>query len=576
MILVFLICGNIAKFVKPEKGVSPGTTAPTDRPWSVASVELDFFAPRLSAAMRHEKTEMEHSNVNLKANEKFEEVEEKVGFNKNLMDTPFWRDAPLHHMHNVETDLDGATAAWITEQAFTKTEYIGGRRNIRASEGARDKLQAPIIGAQGNMSSMELCPEELEKLLLDENTTAEQLASIKATLERLSKKVDNLAASEAQQQNRQGSEEGPSRSVVYEQLNAGDFDNVEYHVDFDPVAAAQGVYGSQTTQKNGRCNVLQEAKDAGFDLDSDVEEIPLNQHKPVYDASGNRMSFEGAVRLTLQTFDGQKHRIALFVMSGGDNTMVLGTNVLQQLGYGLIRETPRQSAVQPQNAETSDFTPLRKLLRKSQQCNQTEEAPTTHSVNVVRRVYIKSGETKSVPVWCENFTQGGIFWATDHLFPDMVWDKETQELNLPVTNTFAGAKIFRVGEEVGTFEPTEVVEVEPVTYHGDMLECTAEVPSDREERLLRFLRDNRTTGEHNEAIGSLVKRYAQVFAVSEQELTQTTLVEHNIDTGDAPPIRQKARPVPLALGIAYRVGPQERWYPSTVRGLPQGQSGDKN
>uniref|UniRef100_A0A7I4YWN9 Uncharacterized protein n=1 Tax=Haemonchus contortus TaxID=6289 RepID=A0A7I4YWN9_HAECO len=89
------------------------------------------------------------------------------------------------------------------------------------------------------MSSIELCPEELEKLLLDENTTAEQLASIKATLERLSRKVDNLAASEAQQQNRQGSEEGPSRKVVYEQLNAGDFDNVEYHVNFDPVAAAQ-------------------------------------------------------------------------------------------------------------------------------------------------------------------------------------------------------------------------------------------------------------------------------------------------------------------------------------------------
>ncbi|VDO58582.1 unnamed protein product [Haemonchus placei] len=41
------------------------------------------------------------------------------------MDTPFWRDAPLHHMHIVETDLDGATAAWMTEPAFTKTEYIG-------------------------------------------------------------------------------------------------------------------------------------------------------------------------------------------------------------------------------------------------------------------------------------------------------------------------------------------------------------------------------------------------------------------------------------------------------------------
>ncbi|XGW25865.1 hypothetical protein V3C99_006900, partial [Haemonchus contortus] len=49
---------------------------------------------------------------------KFEEVEEKVNLNTNLIDTPFWRIAPLHYMHNVETNLDGATAAWMTEPAF--------------------------------------------------------------------------------------------------------------------------------------------------------------------------------------------------------------------------------------------------------------------------------------------------------------------------------------------------------------------------------------------------------------------------------------------------------------------------
>ncbi|VDK56482.1 unnamed protein product [Cylicostephanus goldi] len=42
-----------------------------------------------------------------------------------VRDTPFWRDVPLHHMLEVNTDLDGATAAWMAESVFTRTTFIG-------------------------------------------------------------------------------------------------------------------------------------------------------------------------------------------------------------------------------------------------------------------------------------------------------------------------------------------------------------------------------------------------------------------------------------------------------------------
>ncbi|KAK6013646.1 hypothetical protein OSTOST_21035 [Ostertagia ostertagi] len=85
-----------------------------------------------------------------------------------------------------------------------------------------------------------------------------------------------------------------------------------------------------------------------------------------------------------------------------------------------------------------------------------------------------------------------------------------------------------------------------------MLQRTVEVTADREEKLAQLLQSNRTSGECNEAVEDLVKRYAHAFAVSEQELTQTTLVEHSIETGDAMPIRQKARPVPLGTRVELR------------------------
>ncbi|KAK5981947.1 hypothetical protein GCK32_008282 [Trichostrongylus colubriformis] len=58
-------------------------------------------------------------------NQAYETVKEKLTHMPNAMDTPFWRDVPLHSMVKADTDLDGATAAWMSEPAFTKTEYIG-------------------------------------------------------------------------------------------------------------------------------------------------------------------------------------------------------------------------------------------------------------------------------------------------------------------------------------------------------------------------------------------------------------------------------------------------------------------
>ncbi|XGW23595.1 hypothetical protein V3C99_005654, partial [Haemonchus contortus] len=50
----------------------------------------------------------------------------------------------------------------------------------------------------------------------------------------------------------------------------------------------------------------------------------------------------------------------------------------------------------------------------------------------------------------------------------------------------------------------------------------------------------------------LVQEFADVFAVSDHELTQTDLVQHDIDTGNTKPIKQKVRPVPRGVQPEFK------------------------
>ncbi|EYB89990.1 hypothetical protein Y032_0224g2694 [Ancylostoma ceylanicum] len=118
----------------------------------------------------------------------------------------------------------------------------------------------------------------------------------------------------------------------------------------------------------------------------------------------------------------------------------------------------------------------------------------------------------------------------------MILDKGTRSVEIPVTNSLTGANLFRA---IGSFETTDIIDEQPITYPGNMLERTAGKVEDREQRLSTFIEEE---GE------ALLKRHSTVFAVTDQELSHTTLFEHNIETGEAASIRQKARPISMTSG----------------------------
>ncbi|VDO24210.1 unnamed protein product, partial [Heligmosomoides polygyrus] len=220
------------------------------------------------------------------------------------------------------------------------------------------------------------------------------------------------------------------------------------------------------------------AQQNGYDLDADVEEIELDGSKRVYDASGNAMSFKGAVRLTMQVRKGLKQRIGLFVMAGGDDMLVLGTNALEKLGWSLASNTVPLQA----KTEAASGNAHRRIQRK-EVAMQQRRTKAFKKVTVAERLYLKPGETKLISVHCDEMKQDGVLWSSDEILPDTVCQGAQHQVQIPVTNSFAGAKIFREGDVVGTYEAAEIVEREPLS-HGDMLERTTGVDEDRDEKLI--------------------------------------------------------------------------------------------
>ena len=73
--------------------------------------------------------------------------------------------------------------------------------------------------------------------------------------------------------------------------------------------------------------------------------------------------------------------------------------------------------------------------------------------------------------------------------------------------------------------------------------------TERDAKLLRMLgidATRLTLSQRDELVG-LVLQYQDVFALDDEELGVTSVVQHQIDTGDATPIKQYARRIPHAV-----------------------------
>ncbi|VDP34292.1 unnamed protein product [Heligmosomoides polygyrus] len=204
--------------------------------------------------------------------------------------------------------------------------------------------------------------------------------------------------------------------------------------------------------------MLVDALQNGYDLNADVEEIDLDRSKAVYDASGNPMSFKGAVKLAVQVDKGPRHRIGLFVMAGGDDVVVLGTNALKKLGWSLA---PNAQSSRSRAEVSRGRRHQRKEAKPMKAAVQQRRTNASKVFTEGRRLYLKPAETKVVPVRCDEMKQDVALQSSGEILPDTEGQGAQHQVLIPKTNSFAGAKIFRKGEVVRTREGAEMAGREP-------------------------------------------------------------------------------------------------------------------
>ncbi|VDO39527.1 unnamed protein product, partial [Heligmosomoides polygyrus] len=161
--------------------------------------------------------------------------------------------------------------------------------------------------------------------------------------------------------------------------------------------------------------MLVDALQNGYDLNADVEEIDLDRSKAVYDASGNPMSFKGAVKLTVQVDKGPRHRIGLFVMAGGDDVIVLGTNALKKLGWSLA---PSAQSSRGRTEASSGRRGQHKEAKAKEAAVRQRRANASEVVTVARKICLKPEETKDVSLCCDDMKQDRVLRSSGEILPD--------------------------------------------------------------------------------------------------------------------------------------------------------------
>ncbi|KAK6013854.1 zinc knuckle, partial [Ostertagia ostertagi] len=263
--------------------------------------------------------------------------------------------------------------------------------------------------------------------------------------------------------------------------------------------------------------VLQQAMNDGIDIDTAVKEVPLPRSLKITDASGRAMDFLTAVELD--------------IVNKRDNRKLLYKCWCPKVKKSL--QGPRE----------------KKMLR------QREETEPNPVAVVAQRVFIAPGQTKYVDLKCEKKWSEAVLSTTDKRIPNGLCKVDVDGMTkVAVVNISDEPMVIRKGQEVGEWEKAYWDEFRFNDSPADIL-CTQGKPMSAKERLhtlFEFLVRNRDGRTLSPQMQKIVERNNHVFAVEDSELTQTSLVTHDIDTGDTKPIRQKTRPVPIGARDEFK------------------------
>uniref|UniRef100_A0A7I5E5W1 CCHC-type domain-containing protein n=1 Tax=Haemonchus contortus TaxID=6289 RepID=A0A7I5E5W1_HAECO len=233
--------------------------------------------------------------------------------------------------------------------------------------------------------------------------------------------------------------------------------------------------------------MLREAQKAGFDIDKDVEEVPVPNQRTIYDASGNPMEFKGAIRLTIKTKNVKPQRVAMFVRKSNDNMITLGTNVLEKLNLVLKEQndTGEQKNPRRRGRNQQSFPGQSKKLNRHN--------PEAQRAVVVRRAVV-SCSSKQNQRARERVEQNYVKWKSVSKRPSAVGERVYMRIPMEkassthpklVNERNGPPRVIDVSDNSAMVTP-EAGNVEPLKVHSSLLRKLVDVGPSQEDPLLLF------------------------------------------------------------------------------------------
>ena len=137
------------------------------------------------------------------------------------------------------------------------------------------------------------------------------------------------------------------------------------------------------------------------------------------------------------------------------------------------------------------------------------------------------------------------------LQPALVQPDPNGVITMVIRNNGTAPVELMPGREIGTVQPVTVIpDEETMGKSANVTVCTIDAtPPERLAQLCHALQLDQTelTLAQRDSLVQVLACYSDVFALNDDELGTTHVVEHSIDTGEAQPIRQYARRIPYAM-----------------------------
>ncbi|KAK6023304.1 hypothetical protein OSTOST_10914, partial [Ostertagia ostertagi] len=270
--------------------------------------------------------------------------------------------------------------------------------------------------------------------------------------------------------------------------------------------------------------LLKQVREQGADLDANACIVGDGKQRKLFDASGNAMSFLSEIIAEVMVKGAGTASIHMHVQQSKDNTLLIGTNALQELGIS-IKLSP--------NAH-----------------DRMGVAEVSDAAYADNRVVVLPGKVATVQI-CSEFPNGPcVFWSKNPRIESGVCQVSHGKAKLSVINQGSEPWVIGRGEDLGSWSAETWVDPRTADIPSDMMVLHQPAllkDSERIHALVDTLNRNRRAGSMPDELRAVIEEYSDVFAISDAELTQTDLVSHDIEVGDHSPVRQKTRPVPYGL-----------------------------